>query len=98
MRFRKADTADISNDLGQLLDDLREVLTTKGRDADPAASLLFNKAASTLEKIRSASSTALCESRAAVQSADDYVQESPWRAVGGALAVGALLGFVLSRR
>jgi ElaB/YqjD/DUF883 family membrane-anchored ribosome-binding protein len=63
MRFRKANTADLANDLSQLLDDLKEVLASKGRDADPAASLLFSKAASTLEKVRTASSNAVCESR-----------------------------------
>ena len=98
MRFRKANTADLSNDISQLLDDLKEVLTTKGRDADPAASLLFNKAASTLDKVRTASSNVVCDSKAAVEAADDYIHDPPWRAVGGALAVGALIGFVLSRR
>ncbi|WP_043007608.1 YqjD family protein [Comamonas testosteroni] len=98
MRFRKANTADLTNDLSQLLDDLKEVLASKGRDADPAASLLFSKAATTLEKVRTASSNAVCESKAAAQAADAYVHDSPWRAVGGALAVGALIGLVLSRR
>lgn len=98
MRFRKANTADLSKDLSQLLNDLRDVLATKGHDADPAASMLFNKAASTLEKVRSSSAAAINESRAAALSADAYVHDSPWRAVGGALAVGALLGFALSRR
>lgn len=98
MRFRKANTADLSNDISQLLDDLKEVLATKGQDADPAASLLFNKAASTLDKVRTASSNVVCESKAAVEAADDYIHDSPWSAVGGALAVGALIGFVLSRR
>lgn len=98
MRFRKASVADLSNDISQLLDDLKEVLMTKGHDADPATSLLFNKAASTLEKVRVASSNVVCESKAVVESADDYIHDSPWRAVGGAFAVGALIGFVLGRR
>lgn len=98
MRFRKANAADLSKDLSQLLDDLKEVLVTTGREADPAASMIFNKAASTLEKVRSTSAAAVDGSRAAVRSADAYVHDSPWRAVGSALAVGALLGFALSRR
>ena len=98
MRFRKANVADLSNDISQLLDDLKEVLTAKGHDADPATSLLFNKAASTLEKVRVVSSNVVCESKAVVEAADDYIHDSPWRAVGGALAVGALIGFVLGRR
>ncbi|MDH1476872.1 hypothetical protein N5F13_20435 [Comamonas thiooxydans] len=98
MRFRKANAADLSNDLAQLLDDLKAVLSTKGRETDPAASLLMSKAASTLDKVRTASSNALAESKAAAVAADAYIHESPWRAVGGALAVGALIGLVLSRR
>ncbi len=67
MRFRKANAADLSNDLSQLLDDLKEVLTTKGRDTDPAASLLLSKAASTLEKVKAASSNAISESKAKIE-------------------------------
>ncbi|MPS93305.1 hypothetical protein [uncultured Comamonas sp.] len=98
MRFRKANTADLANDLSQLLDDLKEVLASKGHDTDPAASRRFGKAASTLEKVRNASSRAVCESKAAAHSANALVHASPWRAVGGALAVGALIGMVLGRR
>lgn len=35
MRFRKATAADLSKDLSQLLDDLKEVLATKGRPTLP---------------------------------------------------------------
>ena len=98
MIFRKANAADISSDLSQLLDDLKEVLTNEGRETEPAASMLLNKAASALEKVRAASSNAISESKAAAEATDAYIHDSPWRAVGGALAVGALIGLVLSRR
>lgn len=93
MRMRKANTANLSDDLNRLLNDLRDVLASKTHDADATASQLYSKAVATLEKARSASSAALDESKAAVQSVDTYVHDSPWRAVGGALAVGVLLGF-----
>lgn len=98
VRFRKANTSDLSNDLSQLLDDLQDILTSKGRCTDPAAALLFNKAASTLGKMRSTSSTAISGSKAVAQSANAYLHDSPWRALSGALAVGALLGLFLSKR
>lgn len=98
MRFRKANAADLSKDLSQLLDDLKEVITSKEREASPAASLLLNQAASTLEKVRSASNAAVCKTNGVAHSAHTYVHDSPWRAVGGALLAGALLGLVISRR
>lgn len=98
MRFRKANAADLSSDLSRLLDDLRDLLSSNRRDAAPAASMLFNKAASTLAKVRTASSNAIDQSKAIALSTDSYVHQSPWRLAGGALAVGAALGFALSKR
>lgn len=98
MRYRKANTADLSSDLSQLLDDLREVLESKEHAADPALSLLLNKVVAALEKVREASSHAVDQTKAVAQCADAYVHESPWKVIGGALAVGAVLGCALSRR
>ncbi|MEQ6437036.1 DUF883 family protein [Comamonas sp. w2-DMI] len=98
MRLRKSPASVISNDLGQLLDDLHELLSSRQKDADSALTQLGDKLGSTLDKVRSTSSQAVDQSRALAQNADDYVHDSPWRAIGGALAVGALLGFMLSRR
>lgn len=98
MRVHKESTAEPPSDANQLLEDFRGVLVANGHDADPAASVLFSKAASALEKVRTASSNAVDQSKALALSADSYVHESPWQVAGGALAVGALLGFALSRR
>ncbi|WP_080995982.1 DUF883 family protein [Comamonas testosteroni] len=98
MRFHKESTAEPPSDANQLLEDSQGVLLANGHDADPAASVLFSKAASALEKVRTTSSNAVDQSKALALSADSYAHESPWQVAGGALAVGALLGFALSRR
>lgn len=97
MKFRKANATVLANDLSQILNDLRDVLTSTKRSANPAAFLLFNKAATTLDKFRATSTNVLDQSKAMAHNADVYAHESPWKAAGGALAVGALLGFALSR-
>lgn len=98
MRVHKESEAEHSRDASRPVDDLQDVLVSNGHDADSAASMLFSKAASALEKMRTASSNTIDQSKAIALSADSYVHESPWRVAGGALAVGALLGFALSRR
>ncbi|GAO73235.1 MULTISPECIES: DUF883 family protein [Comamonas] len=97
MKVQKESAAELPRDVNRLLDDLRNVLASNGHDADPAASMLFSKAASTLEKVKTASANAIGQSKALALSADSYVHASPWRVVGGALAAGTLLGFALTR-
>lgn len=95
MIFRKANATNLPSDVSRLLDDLREVLSP---NATPAVSMFTHTAASTLAKVRTASSNAIEQSKAIVLSTDSYVHESPWRVAGGALALGAVIGFTLSRR
>ncbi|TYK68024.1 DUF883 family protein [Comamonas testosteroni] len=95
MIFRKANATNLPSDVSRLLDDLREVLSP---NAAPAVSMFTHTAASTLAKVRTASSNAIEQSKAIVLSTDSYVHESPWRVAGGALALGAVIGFTLSRR
>lgn len=98
MRVPKESAAEHPSGASQPIADLRDVLVSNGHDGDSATSMLFSKAASALEKVRTASSNTIDQSKAIALSADSYVHESPWRVAGGALAVGALLGFALSRR
>lgn len=98
MRFGKSKTPDLQGDLGQLLDDLRELLSSTDKAADPALSQVRHKVEAALAKVCETSACALEQSKTLAHDADDYLRESPWRAVGGALAVGALIGFMLNRR
>lgn len=98
MRFGKNKTPDLQGDLGQLLDDLRELLSSTDKAADPALTQVRHKVEAALGKVRESSAQAVEQSKALAHDADNYLHESPWQAVGGALAVGALIGFMLSRR
>ena len=74
------------------------MLSSTDKTADPALTQICRKIETALCKVRDTSTHAVEQSRALAHDADDYLHESPWQAVGGALAVGALLGFMLSRR
>jgi ElaB/YqjD/DUF883 family membrane-anchored ribosome-binding protein len=42
--------------------------------------------------------TAVARARAASHATDDYVHEHPWKAAGTAMAVGMVIGLLISRR
>ena len=98
MGFRKTPETNAANDLEQLLGDLRELLSSQAPEAESAVSQLRQRLADGVGWARATSAQAIEQSKVLAQQADDYVNDSPWRAVGGALAVGALLGFMLSKR
>ncbi|WP_460483454.1 ElaB/YgaM/YqjD family protein [Comamonas humi] len=98
MRFRKTTTTDVLSDLDQLLGDVRALLSSKVKEVDPALSQLGHRLEQSVDRIRTSSSKAAEQSRALAQDADDYVHTSPWPVVGGALAVGVVLGLMFSKR
>ena len=98
MRFGKTPETTAATDLEQLLGDLRNLLSSQAPEAESAISQIRQRLADGVDRARVTSAQALEQSKVLAQQADDYVSDSPWRAVGGALAVGALLGFMLSKR
>lgn len=64
-----------------------------GLGTDPERSL-----AAALEPLVDASENWIDRARELVRTADDYVRENPWQAVGVVALLGVTLGFLLSRR
>jgi ElaB/YqjD/DUF883 family membrane-anchored ribosome-binding protein len=64
-----------------------------GVGAAPSASL-----ASVIDPLMDASENWVQKARDFVSSADDYVRNNPWQALGVVAMVGVTIGFVLSRR
>ena len=98
MKFRKTPATNAASDLEQLLSDLRDLVSSQAPEAQSAMAQIRQRLVDGVDMARSTSAQALEQSKVLAQQADDYVNDAPWRAVGGALAVGALLGFMLSRR
>ncbi|QNN57579.1 DUF883 domain-containing protein [Diaphorobacter ruginosibacter] len=73
-----------SSSLEQLLGDLNTLLSST-RD-------------SARDTIVGASDEAVSRARDAAHTTNQYAHDEPWRIAGGALVVGALLGYCLGRR
>ncbi|MFN9471699.1 DUF883 family protein [Acidovorax sp.] len=89
-------------DLEKLVSDLRGLLASKDLDSIPDIKVLRQKLDDGLHSAREATvraaQDAARQAKDAALAADRYAHDEPWRVAGAALAVGALVGFVLARR
>jgi ElaB/YqjD/DUF883 family membrane-anchored ribosome-binding protein len=89
-------------DLKAVVSDAEELLRATKDAAGERVSAARAKAEATLGKARaklaSAEDAAVERAKDAAKSADDYVHEHPWNAVGIAAAAGIVIGVLLARR
>jgi ElaB/YqjD/DUF883 family membrane-anchored ribosome-binding protein len=89
-------------DLKVVLADAEDLLRAAASATGERAAELREKAQSTLkrasERIGDMQDSVLANSKAAARFTDDFVHDSPWRAVGIAAGVGFLLGLMVNRR
>lgn len=82
--------------------DLRDLLSNAELDKIPEVHQLRKRLDEGLSDIQESALDAVHEARhqarKAVRVADNYVRDEPWNVVGGALAAGVVLGFLLGRR
>jgi ElaB/YqjD/DUF883 family membrane-anchored ribosome-binding protein len=90
------------SDLRKVIDDADEILRETAGVAGEKIAVLrgritehLNDAKARLEVVES---QLVDKTKAAAQAADEFVNESPWQAVGIAAGVGVLLGILLGRR
>lgn len=97
MKLGRAKTSNVQDELSTLLRDVSDLLVTQAKD-EPRLKQAKELVDNGLNLARGAAADAVDYSRDIARGADDYVRESPWQVVGGALAVGVVLGMLLSRR
>lgn len=89
-------------DLEKLVTDVRGLLASKDLDSIPQINVLRQKLDDGVHHAREsavqAAQEAARQAKEAAYAADRYAHDEPWRVAGAALAVGALLGFLLARR
>jgi ElaB/YqjD/DUF883 family membrane-anchored ribosome-binding protein len=85
-------TTTSQGELEKLVTDLKGLLANKNLDAVPEIKLLRQRLDDGMQTARDSAV------RAAQDAADRYAHDEPWRVAGAALAVGALVGFLLARR
>lgn len=89
-------------DLEKLVSDLRGLLTSKDLDSVPEIRLLRQRLDDGMHTVRESAvrtaQEAARQAKEAALAADRYAHDEPWRVAGAALAVGALVGYLLARR
>ena len=97
-----SDTTTTQGELEKLVSDLRGLLANKALDAVPEIKLLRQRLDDGMHHVREsavrAAQDAARQAKEAALAADRYAHDEPWRVAGAALAVGALVGFLLARR
>lgn len=90
------------NDLKLILKDVEDLLRGTGSQANESYQFARARLESTLSSARTRLSDAeqiLMETtREAVETADAYMRENPWQAVGIGAAAGLAIGLMISRR
>ena len=89
-------------ELEKLVGDLRGLISAKELDSVPEIRQLRNRLDDGLNNAREsavrAAQEAAFQAKEAARVANNYAHDEPWRVASAALAVGALVGFLLARR
>ena len=89
-------------DLENLVSDLRNLLSSKEVDTETKLHQLRQRMDDGVHYARDsavrAAQEAARQAKDAAYAADQYAHDEPWRVAGAALAMGALVGFLLGRR
>lgn len=89
-------------ELEKLVGDLRGLLANRDLDSVPEIKQLRQRLDDGLQTARDAAvraaQQAAEQAKDAARAADRYAHDEPWRVASAALAVGALVGFLLARR
>jgi ElaB/YqjD/DUF883 family membrane-anchored ribosome-binding protein len=91
----------LMNDLRVVIADAEEVLRVTADQASAGASELRVRMQERLQqakaRLQDLQDTAIARARAAGHTADDYVHDHPWRAVGAAAGFGLIIGLLIGR-
>jgi len=94
--------SDAQGELERLVGDLRSLLSSKELDGIPQIKQLRQRLDDGIDTVRDsavrAAQEAASQAREAARAADRYAHDEPWRVATAAMAVGALVGFLLARR
>ena len=91
-------TQAISNDLGQLAEDARALMAATADVAGEKVSEARKRLAAALENGKEIYGRAREKAVEGVKAADEVVHDHPYQAIGIAFGVGALVGYLVSRR
>jgi ElaB/YqjD/DUF883 family membrane-anchored ribosome-binding protein len=99
---RNAPSEKLLRDLKTVVDDAEALLQATAAQTGDRVDGIRERAKASLKQAKTrlleAEGEAMEQVREAAASADEYVHQNPWQAVGVAAGVGLLLGLLISRR
>ncbi|MBX3631989.1 MAG: DUF883 family protein [Simplicispira sp.] len=103
MAHTASDTlSNTQQELEKLVSDLRGLISSRDLDSVPEIRALRQRLDDGMQVVRDstvrAAQEAARQAKDAAQAADRYAHDEPWRVAGAALALGAIVGFLISRR
>ena len=87
-----------SNDIGALAEDARALMAATADVAGEKVGDARKRLAAALERAKEIASNVRDKAIAGAKATDEAVHEHPYQAIGIALGVGALIGYLISRR
>jgi ElaB/YqjD/DUF883 family membrane-anchored ribosome-binding protein len=101
MPSRNREVADLKKQIKDLTDRLSELGENHADELTDRASDFLDhgrdKAGEWLDSLRDQGYQVGKRAKRMAKNAEDYVQDNPWRVAAGALALGVIAGFLLSR-
>jgi ElaB/YqjD/DUF883 family membrane-anchored ribosome-binding protein len=91
-------TQETSNDMGTLAEDARALMAATADVAGEKVGEARKRLAAALDRAREIAARVRDKAVEGAKATDEAVREHPYQAIGIALGVGALLGFLIARR
>ena len=91
-------TQAIINDVGRLAEDARALMTATADVAGEKVAEARKRLAAALDSTKEIAGRVRDKAVEGAKAADDTVRENPYQAIGIAFGVGALVGYLVSRR
>jgi ElaB/YqjD/DUF883 family membrane-anchored ribosome-binding protein len=92
------ETLAIGNDLGQLAEDARALMTATAEVAGEKVGEARKRLASALERAKEIGASVRDKAVAGAKATDQAVHEHPYQAIAIGVSVAAVVGFLLARR
>jgi ElaB/YqjD/DUF883 family membrane-anchored ribosome-binding protein len=91
-------TQETSNDMGTLAEDARALMAATADVAGEKVGEARKRLAAALDRAREIAARVRDKAVEGAKATDEAVREHPYQAIGIALGVGALIGFLIARR
>ena len=81
-----------------VIEEAEKFLNAIGSQGEAAIAQMAERLKTTRHKLQTLEDVAVAKTKEAAAVTDEYVHENPWRAIGIAAALGAIVGMLIARK